>query len=264
MQIKIFIVCQFSDKLSLLERKLCFLTGRRKFKRTGTKETVKTKWELRMQERKNSKRLFTKLVHSLTSFSCGHDMLSFNLLLSWILLSGWVSSSFCKGGEDFCSSPVCWQVCFPESMECKSSPQLLAGCPMVCCCLLLLTCCFSTGCSNSSMGRCSPNLCSSGTCDFLPGTRKDSAAEMGKFMLVLGKVCLWRVLPWQDVAAWTASAMWQRAEWGRQRGHGVWASPQMPQALSPSSLPSGLSGGPLSVLPDPDSSHEQQHSFGSC
>lgn len=129
MQMKIFTDCQFSDKLSLLERKLCLLTGRRKFKRTGMKETVKTKWKLRMQERKNSKRLFTKLVHSLIFFICGQDMLSFNLLLSWTLLSGWVSSFFCREGEDFCSSPVCWQVCFPESMEWKSSPQLLAGGP---------------------------------------------------------------------------------------------------------------------------------------
>lgn len=183
---KIFIVCQFSDKLSLLERKLCILTGRRKFKRTGMKETVKTKWELRMQERQNSKRLFTKLVHSLTFFSCGQDMLSFNLLLSWILLSGWVSSSFCKGGEDFCSSPVCWQVCFPESVKWKSSPQLLAGCHMACCCLLLLTCSFFAGCSSTSMGRCSPNLCSSGIRDFLPGTRKTPSRRNGKLHASFG------------------------------------------------------------------------------
>lgn len=63
------------------------LTGRRQFKRIGMKETVKTKWELRMQERKKTrKQLFMKLVHSLTLFSCEQDML--NLLLSWILLSG--------------------------------------------------------------------------------------------------------------------------------------------------------------------------------
>lgn len=195
MQTKIFIVCQFSDKLSLLERKLCLLTGRRKFKRTEMKETVKTKWELRMQERKNSRRLSTKLVHSLTFFSCGQDMLSFNLLPSWVLLSGWVSSSFCKGGEDFCSSPVCWQVCFPESMEWKSSPQLLAGCPMACCCLLLLIFCFFSQVVPvtpwEGVPRTSAFLELVTSC-LAPG--KHSGAEMGKFTLVLGKVCLWLFL----------------------------------------------------------------------
>lgn len=56
MRRKIFIACQFSDRWSLLERKLCMLTGRRQFKRTGMKETVKTKWELRMQERKKQQK----------------------------------------------------------------------------------------------------------------------------------------------------------------------------------------------------------------
>lgn len=37
------------------------LTGRRQFKRTGMKETVKTKWELRMQERKKRQTIVRKV-----------------------------------------------------------------------------------------------------------------------------------------------------------------------------------------------------------
>lgn len=41
------------------------LTGRRQFKRTGMEETVKTKWELRMQERKKQQ----TIVHEVGTLS---------------------------------------------------------------------------------------------------------------------------------------------------------------------------------------------------
>lgn len=173
----------------------------------------------------------------------------------------WLSSAFCEGGEDFCSSPVCWQVCSPVSEVWRSSlrigserPQHAALCPAH---FFFLHRLFL-----HPHGPVPPkplllwNL-------WLLARHQEGAQQQkwGKLSLVLGKACFWLFLPWQDVATWTASAMWQRVKWGRRRGHGLWASPQVPQALSPSSLPSGLSGGCLSVLPDPDPSHDQQHPF---
>lgn len=92
MQMKIFVACQFSDKWSLLGRDQCMLTGKRQFKRTGLKET-KNKVGTENAREKKQQRLFTRLVHSLILFRCGHNVFSFNLLISWILLSGWIAPS---------------------------------------------------------------------------------------------------------------------------------------------------------------------------
>lgn len=45
------------------------LTGRRQFKRTGMKETVKTKWELRRQERKKTANDCSQSWYTLVLFS---------------------------------------------------------------------------------------------------------------------------------------------------------------------------------------------------
>lgn len=195
----------------------------------------------------------------LTLFSCGQDILSFNFLLSWILLSEYF---LLQRGEDFCSSPVWQQVCSPESMVWKNSLQLLAECPLARCCLSLFTCCFFRRPFPCPHGSVLPKPLLLWNPEIL-AKHQESAQKWGKLSLVLGEVCFWSSSPWQDVATWTSSAMWQRAKWGLQRGHGLWAGPQVPQALSPTSFPSGFSRCYLSVLPDPHSSHDQQHPFSS-
>lgn len=137
MQEKTFVVCQFLDNWSLLEWGLCILTGKRQFKGTGPKGTVKTKWELRMQERKNSKRLFKRLVHSLTLFGCGQSTLSFNLLRCR-MLSGWAVPAARLGLWIPSAHVPAARSVLPVHGGRHSSRQS-TPCPMTCCCRLLLT-----------------------------------------------------------------------------------------------------------------------------